>query len=54
MNNAVTVKVVQSVHQLLGDLANLRLAKVTIIFKNLKELSLRKLRHDAELMRSFK
>ena len=54
MNNSVRMQIIQSMHQLLSDLANLILWKVSIIFKNFKQLTLSKLRDHAELVRCFK
>lgn len=48
------MQIIQSMHQLLSDLANLILWKVSIIFKNFKQLTLSKLRDHAELVRCFK
>ena len=54
MDNSVRMQIIESMHQLLSDLANLILWKVSIIFKNFKQLTLSKLRDHAELMRCFK
>ena len=50
MDDPVTVQVVQGIDQLLGNLADLLFTKVAIILKDLEELTLGKLSHDAELM----
>ena len=50
MNNAVRMQVVQSVHQLLCDLANLILRQVPVVLKNFEKFTLCKLSDHAKLM----
>ena len=50
MDNSVTVQVVESLHELLGNLANFRLPQVAVILQNLEELTLGELSDDAELV----
>ena len=47
----MAVQIVQSLNELLGNLAYFRLAKVTVIFKDLEKFSLGKLSDHTELMR---
>ena len=54
MDDSVTVQVVESLDELLSDFADLRLAKVAVILKDLEELTLSELSDDTELVRSFK
>ena len=53
MDDSVTVQVVESLDELLSDFADLRLAKVAVILKDLEELTLSELSDDTELVRSF-
>lgn len=53
MDDSVTVQVVESLDELLGNFADLRLTKVAVILKDLEELTLSELSDDTELVRSF-
>ena len=53
MDDTVTVEIVESLDQLLGNLTHLRFSQIAVIFKNFEELSLGKFCDDTELMRGF-
>ena len=46
----MTVQVVECLYELLGNLADFRLAQVAVIFQDLEKLTLSKLSDDAELV----
>ena len=54
MDDPMRVEIVQSVHKLLRNLTHFWLRELSIILKDLKELSLGELGDHAELMGSFK
>jgi len=54
MNNPVAVKIIERMNELLGNLADFRLTKTTVIFKDLKQLTLGELCDDAEFMGGLK
>jgi len=47
----VAVQVVKRLHELLGNLSNLRLAKVAVIFQDFEQLSLCEFSDNTELVR---
>ena len=49
----MTVQIVECLYELLGNLADFRLAQVAIIFQDLKKLSLGKLSDHTELVGCF-
>lgn len=51
MDYPVRVQIVKCVHELLGNLADLGLAQVAVVFENLEQLSLCKLSDHAKLVR---
>ena len=50
MDDAMAVQVVERMHQLLGDFAHFGLTEVPIVFKDLEQLTLGELCHNAEFM----
>ena len=54
MDDAMTVQVVERLHELLSNFTHLWLSQVAIIFKDLEKLTLSKLCDDTELVRCFK
>jgi hypothetical protein len=53
MNNAVRMKVVESMHKLLRNLSHFVLRKVPVILKNFEQLSLCEFGDHTELMGCF-
>lgn len=47
----MAVQVVKRLHELLGNLSNLRLAKVAVIFQDFEQLSLCEFSDNTELVR---
>jgi hypothetical protein len=50
MNDPVTVQVVQGVHQLLRNLSDFVFSQVSVVFQDLKKLSLSELGDNAEFV----
>ena len=50
MDDSVTVQIVECLYELLGNLADFRLAQVTVILQDLEQLTLSELSDDAELV----
>lgn len=53
MDDTVTVEIVESLDQLLGNLTHLRFSQVAVVFENFEELSLGEFCDDTELVRGF-
>ena len=53
MNNPVTVQVVKSLDELLGDLAYLLLSQVSVVLQDFEQLALGEFSDDAELVGSL-
>jgi len=51
MDDSVAMQVVKRLYELLGNLSNLRLAKVAVIFQDFEKLTLREFSDDTKLMR---
>ena len=54
MNNPVTVQVVESLDELLSNLAHFLLSQIPVVLQDLEELTLGKLSDDAELVGRLK
>ena len=54
VDDPMTVQVVEGLDKLLGNFADLRLAKVAVILKDFEELTLSELSDHAEFVRGFK
>ena len=54
MNDPMTVQIVQSLHELLGNLAHLLLSQVPVVLQYFEELTLSEFSDHTELMRCFK
>ena len=53
MDDPVTMKVVKSLYELLSDLADFRLSQVSVVLKDLEELTLGEFSDDTELVGCF-
>ena len=54
MNNPVTVQVVKSLDELLGDLAHLLLSQISVVLQDFEKLALGEFSDDAELVGCLK